>query len=190
MVAETGNCHNLPVSSLAERLKEARKRKGWTQSNLSAEAHVSQGVVSRYENGERGVTSGGDASVLSRMAAALEIRLDWLIKGEGPMVAEQGRVESRPAHVLGRDMPGWEGVRKTAELLLPPNVPPAYLDEAGDQVLPGRALTPFLVAKMAELLFLTEKRDAPPISHARPTPLPPAASDSERPPKPRKTKTG
>lgn len=59
---------------LAQAIQTARRAKGLTQPEVAEAAGVSQGALSRYENGERTP----DAEVLARLAAALGVTPDLL----------------------------------------------------------------------------------------------------------------
>ena len=65
------------MSSLAERLKTGRKEKGLSQQGLAQIAQVHYTNIGKYERGEA-IPS---ASVLNRIALALELSPDFLING-------------------------------------------------------------------------------------------------------------
>jgi len=65
--------------SLTERMIIARRRKGWTQADLSREAGVRQGTVSLIEREMQNGTR-----VMPAIAAALDVPLEWLVAGENP----------------------------------------------------------------------------------------------------------
>jgi transcriptional regulator with XRE-family HTH domain len=69
-----------PVTSIASRLKEAREARDLTQPALAKRAGVSQGTVGNIESGTRQ----GSAVVLHKLAAALSVRFEWLLEGDGP----------------------------------------------------------------------------------------------------------
>jgi transcriptional regulator with XRE-family HTH domain len=61
--------------TLGERLKKQRLQRGYTQSQLADEAHVSQGLIARIENNHVRDPSSG---VLRRIARALAVSMDYL----------------------------------------------------------------------------------------------------------------
>lgn len=65
---------------LGEAIETARRARGLTQPEVAEAAGVSQGAMSRYENGERSP----DADVLSRLAAALGVTPE-LLQSAGKM---------------------------------------------------------------------------------------------------------
>jgi transcriptional regulator with XRE-family HTH domain len=64
------------MDSIASRLAEARKKKGWTQEQLAKEAGVSQGTVGNIESGAR-----RSLGSLPRLAEALGVPHNWLRDG-------------------------------------------------------------------------------------------------------------
>lgn len=70
------------MSSLAARLRQARKRVGveLSQTELAEKAGVSQGTVGNIEGGKR-----GGLESLPLLAEALGVRYRWLRDGEEPM---------------------------------------------------------------------------------------------------------
>ena len=68
------------METIAERLKHARKEKGWTQGQLATAAGVSQGAVGNIESGNR-----QSKSTLIELAEVLEVSYKWLSSGEGAM---------------------------------------------------------------------------------------------------------
>lgn len=68
------------VDTLASRLRKARDQRELSQPALARLAGVSQGTIGNIEAGIR-----GGASSLAMIAAALQIRYEWLRDGEGPM---------------------------------------------------------------------------------------------------------
>ena len=61
-------------------VRAVRLRKGWRQADVSAAARVSIATVSRVERGSFEPISVG---MLLRIAAALEIRIDWTPRWRG-----------------------------------------------------------------------------------------------------------
>lgn len=67
--------------SIALRLKQARKLKGYTQDTLANAIGVSRGVISNieYEKTEP------QALVIHAICDVLKVNESWLVSGEGPM---------------------------------------------------------------------------------------------------------
>lgn len=68
------------INTLSGRLLWARKRAGLTQMQLAKKSCVSQGTISDIE---RDRTTEGYTWTLLRLAAALEININWLTAGVG-----------------------------------------------------------------------------------------------------------
>lgn len=73
------------MKTIAERLKEARELKGWTQAQLAIAADVSTGTIGNIESGAR--QSKGS---VPQIAKALGISYEWLANEEGPMAVPSG----------------------------------------------------------------------------------------------------
>jgi len=67
------------VKTLADRVREARKSKGWTQAELAKEAGVGQSAIGNIEAGKR-----SNPQTLTAIGAALGRRPKWLLRGEPP----------------------------------------------------------------------------------------------------------
>jgi transcriptional regulator with XRE-family HTH domain len=65
--------------SLAERIREARKAKGWSQHTLAKFFGIGNGVISLWESG-RAIP---DAAKIQRLASILGRDPTWFIGGEG-----------------------------------------------------------------------------------------------------------
>ncbi len=64
------------TQTFAKRLKEARQKKGWSQSELAKAAKTTATTVSKYEAGNE--TSKPSLELAAIFAQALEVSLDWL----------------------------------------------------------------------------------------------------------------
>jgi transcriptional regulator with XRE-family HTH domain len=62
--------------NLAERLRRARKQKGWSQESLAQNADTSQAVIQKIENGKSLRPRN-----IERIAEALDVRPAWLMFG-------------------------------------------------------------------------------------------------------------
>lgn len=67
-------------TTLANRLKQARERKGWTQPHLALVAEVSTSTIGMIESGAR-----QNKGSLPALADALGVRYRWLLHGEEPI---------------------------------------------------------------------------------------------------------
>ncbi len=68
------------MSTLGERIKEARKQAGLTQGELHKLSKVSQQMLSKLETNKSDVTTS-----IVPLARALGVNIDWLQSGTGPM---------------------------------------------------------------------------------------------------------
>ena len=57
---------------MGEAMRQARKAKGWTQGQLSAQTGVPQSVISAVENGTRNA----EFATICRLASALDLRIE------------------------------------------------------------------------------------------------------------------
>ena len=62
---------------IGQRIKEARKKKGWSQEKLSEEIDVAVGFISRIERGNPVVS----LKRLAQISRVLEVNLEYLISG-------------------------------------------------------------------------------------------------------------
>lgn len=67
-------------TSFSDRLKQARQLRGYTQQALARASGLSQSAIASYESGDRD----SSRSVRS-LANALDVEVDWLETGRGPM---------------------------------------------------------------------------------------------------------
>lgn len=63
------------ADTLATRLRKARERNGWTQTQVAAWADLPAPMLSRYESGE----SAPSAANLRKLAKGLRVSADWLL---------------------------------------------------------------------------------------------------------------
>ena len=66
-----------PEEGIAERLKSARKERGWSQNELAKQSSVDRTVISRIESG---ATLTEKQAV--KLAETLEVGIEWLLKGD------------------------------------------------------------------------------------------------------------
>lgn len=80
-------------TTLAERLREARKAADMTQKTLGDAVGVSQAAIQKIETGRAAQTT-----KLLDIAKALRVRPEWLSSGTGAMRAD-GDDDKRPSHI-------------------------------------------------------------------------------------------
>jgi transcriptional regulator with XRE-family HTH domain len=81
------------MSSLAERLREGRKNKQFSQQKLAEIANVHYTNIGKYERGE----ATPSATVLNKIAKALDISPDYLINGT---IDDKANVEIKDQELL------------------------------------------------------------------------------------------
>ncbi len=69
------------LNGMSERLKYARKSKGYTQASLAAAIGVSRGVIFNLEKNK----APAQRIVIQAICRTLHIRKDWLLDGTGEM---------------------------------------------------------------------------------------------------------
>ncbi len=92
------------MANLPDRLKRAMRDRGLDQVRLAKKSGVSQGTVSKLTRGES--LDGVTASIVARVAIALEVPSGWLLTGEGdliPSVVARARRGEVPVLEEGRD---------------------------------------------------------------------------------------
>ncbi|MFQ2499061.1 LexA family protein [Aeromonas caviae] len=77
-----------------ERIKQTRKRLGYSQEILGSRVGVSRVSISQWERGEN--TPNG--RYLNELAAALGVTVDWLLTGEGDAPASSGEQQVAGYH--------------------------------------------------------------------------------------------
>ncbi|WP_139411903.1 LexA family protein [Aeromonas veronii] len=85
-----------------ERIKQTRKRLGYSQEILGSRVGVSRVSISQWERGEN--TPNG--RYLNELAAALGVTVDWLLTGEGDAPSSSGELQ----------MPGYHNVEPAVML--------------------------------------------------------------------------
>src|SRR5262249_35821690 len=69
------------MSTLGERLRAAREKRGWTQEEVARRAQLPRQAISRLERGERTHVR---SDVLGRLAMALAVSADFLLSLDTP----------------------------------------------------------------------------------------------------------
>jgi len=83
--------------ALGERIRELRKEKGWSQAELGELVGTDSQHISRYETGR--ITPSVDALV--RLAAALDVSTDYLVKEGVPRKVLDGHALGKLGQRLG-----------------------------------------------------------------------------------------
>lgn len=73
------------METVGSRLRDARRRRGWSQQRLADEAGLGHATVERCERGE----AMPRLRHLEATAKALRVRPEWLLVGREPMVAHE-----------------------------------------------------------------------------------------------------
>jgi len=98
--------------AFAEALKDARQRKGWSQRELSAKAHMTQAHISRIENGEV------DLQLSSLVELARTLDLDVQLIPRTALTAVEATVRAADERSGEREIRRtFEELRRRAELL-------------------------------------------------------------------------
>lgn len=93
------------MDRLADRLKHARKLRGYTQKTLAAKSGVTQPTISDIETGE--IKEPGGETTLN-LCEALEISPAWLLRGTSPMALDEKPLPAdvvEAAHNFGKLAP-------------------------------------------------------------------------------------
>ena len=121
--------------SFGERLKRARRAKGLTQRRLAHQLDMRSVTISEWE---RGQVKSPDIDLLAPVADALDVSIEWLLKGI-PQTDD----------VAQPDPPGWVAYLRMAEAELDDDAR-EFLRQAGILAV-GAGLTPTPVAYSAWL---------------------------------------
>jgi XRE family aerobic/anaerobic benzoate catabolism transcriptional regulator len=82
--AERGDACAAFIATVGERVRAVRQRKGMTRRALSDLSGVSQRYLAQLENGDGNIS----IALLSRIARALDHRIEWLVGAEDPWGSE------------------------------------------------------------------------------------------------------
>lgn len=72
------------MKTFGDRLRHARKLRGWTQKALGDASGLSQSAIGNYESDQR-----YSSRALMRLAAALKVSPHWLDSGQGSMEGDE-----------------------------------------------------------------------------------------------------
>ena len=78
--------------SLGERLREARRARGWTQPEAARRAGLNENSISRYERGDRLP----DLTCLMKLVEVYGVGVEWLLSSERGSLEDARVVESVP----------------------------------------------------------------------------------------------
>ncbi len=81
------------MHKLGDRLRHARTIRGFSQERLSEISGVKQGTISKIERGDQTKTT-----FYVELANALDVRIEWLQRNEGPMEKDRQVKESPPLY--------------------------------------------------------------------------------------------
>ena len=95
------------LATFASRLKQAREKAGFTQTQLAERVGMTQGQISKLELGER-----QESTKTAEIAHECGVSAYWMATGKGPMRPD----ESGPFEVLMDDL-GNEGEQMTLNFL-------------------------------------------------------------------------
>lgn len=70
------------MSNLGERLKSARERKGYTQTEVYRRTNINNKTLSKYEKND----TKPDVETLKALAEFYEVSVEWLLTGDTPSV--------------------------------------------------------------------------------------------------------
>lgn len=103
--AHTGHGYTCPMDMMPQRIRSARKAKGWSQAELAKRAGTDQAHISRLENGE----VGGSIDLITRIARELDVTASQLIGDDVPDYGSE-----HPATSILNDDSAPEGLRAFA----------------------------------------------------------------------------
>lgn len=141
---------SIPVSvpsTLGRRIANCRERRGWTQKTLADRAELSPTFLSEVENDRR--APGSEA--LLRLAEALGVSLDYLMKGETEAVPVRQPLVLPPELAAAAEEKGWS-VGEASDLLKFHQMVVARRSRGGDDDA-GRPLSKDEWCRKYELLF-------------------------------------
>jgi len=73
--------------AIGQRIKASRERKGWLQEDLAEESGIARANIARLEGGRHAA----HLSTLRRVAKALDLKVDSLLKAPEPVSSQEGR---------------------------------------------------------------------------------------------------
>jgi len=110
--------------------------RGLSQSALSKKAGLSRSIVdSLLERFDADADADAQLKSLRAIATAGEVRLCWLIAGEGSPTGEEAPVSAGPYGRLFSELDGWEQMLEDA-IKLAPEVPPKAWEKLAGSVYP------------------------------------------------------
>lgn len=76
------------LSTVGQRVRDARQRAGLSRRELSEQSGVSQRYIAQLETGQGNISIG----LLMRLGDALDLRIDWLVAAEDPWQSPVGAI--------------------------------------------------------------------------------------------------
>lgn len=134
--------------TVGERIREARKDKGWERADLVRESRVPYPTLAGLENGDQ-----VGSTALPELADALDVSALWLKTGKGVKeLSQRGRLD---AGKLAGLIEAVEDAAAAQGLNLPPRfrarVVAALYADSGDEPLTAQAIRAALSAVMSSL---------------------------------------
>lgn len=122
------------VKTLGDRIREARKKKGWTQEDLAKAAGATQSAIGNVESDAR-----RNPRILLGVAAALGRRPQWLLNEDGPEFDDgQANVVAAPSRTHRIPVVSWVAAGAWTEATDPYEPGAAYRWEDVDETI-GKA---------------------------------------------------
>lgn len=129
--AHTGRMYTCSMDMMPQRIRSARKAKGWSQAELAKRVGTDQAHISRIENSE----AGASVDILTRIARELDVTISQLIGDNTPEYGSE-----HPATRILQDDDAPEGLRafaQDAELVKALDVLSPEWDALASVKLPG-----------------------------------------------------
>lgn len=149
--AHTGRGYTCPMDMMPQRIRSARKAKGWSQAELAKRAGTDQAHISRLENGE----VGGSIDLITRIARELDVTASHLIGDDIPDYGAE-----HPAGRILNDGSAPEGLRALArdsDLVKALNVSSAEWETLASVKLPGEVSRDGYVQLLITLRAISSK---------------------------------
>jgi transcriptional regulator with XRE-family HTH domain len=80
------------ISGLPERFRQARRERGWTQTQIAERIGITKASVSNFETG----SASPSLTTLIAFAAETGVSLDWLVLGRAPAGEYDQRIRELP----------------------------------------------------------------------------------------------
>jgi repressor LexA len=145
---------------MPNRIREVRKRRGWTQSDLAERCSVSPQVVSNWERGY----STPDAEDVSRAASALDVSVDYLL-GRANVVSETRstyatNTSTRKAEAVGYSPEDFIPVTEYKQIPIVAEIPCGVPVITQDNVIGYFPVVPEMAPNGGEYIWVRAKGDS------------------------------